>query len=512
MSAVAPYSDIYFCNVPFDSSYNNVCDAANSTNIAALAVYVSSNYSYQRRDSVIRVGCAIDDLVIPGANYVMYRNKAHENKWFYAFIDKLEYEAEAVTLVTIRTDIYQTWRSQATILPCFTVREHVTDDTIGTHVFPEGLETGEMINAGFTRVGLRTFRIVVATTKSWNGSAIGSNIGGGIYHGIYAGCYYYSFASTNIADIGTMISTFVNNSAKDAIMGIFLMPQMILEDRLGKLDDTYACPSLTHTCPARPTTLDGYTPKNNKCLTFPYTYLYGHNNNGGAAMFKFEEFLDTPSMQVVGSLGPNPSVKVYPRNKRHNSGTGESTNMDEALTISGWPMCMYATSAWDNYNATQGAAGMAGMAGSIMATVVGLSSANPVIAVGGVIGAFQSVSQMYQKSVQPPQASGAVAAAPVNLGFSMQDIHFYARTIRREYAEIVDEFFTHYGYKVNRLKIPNVTGRTNWNFVQTIDAAIKGPIPDTDRREFEAILNHGVTIWHTMPNYGNYSLTNGVAT
>ena len=31
---------------------------------------------------------------------------------------------------------------------------------------------------------------------------------------------------------------------------------------------------------------------------------------------------------------------------------------------------------------------------------------------------------------------------------------------------IIDNWFSKYGYKVNKLKIPEISSRTNWNYVQ----------------------------------------------
>lgn len=42
-------------------------------------------------------------------------------------------------------------------------------------------------------------------------------------------------------------------------------------------------------------------------------------------------------------------------------------------------------------------------------------------------------------------------------------------SIKQEYARVIDNFFNMYGYKVNDVKIPNITGRLNWNYVKTVD-------------------------------------------
>ena len=50
---------------------------------------------------------------------------------------------------------------------------------------------------------------------------------------------------------------------------------------------------------------------------------------------------------------------------------------------------------------------------------------------------------------------------------------FYRMSVRQEYAKIIDNYFSMYGYSINEVKIPNITGRTNWNYVKTIECILK---------------------------------------
>lgn len=85
---------------------------------------------------------------------------------------------------------------------------------------------------------------------------------------------------------------------------------------------------------------------------------------------------------------------------------------------------------------------------------------------------------------------------------------FYKMSIKQEYAKIIDNFFSMFGYKVNEVKIPNVTGRQNWNYVKTIDANILGDIPQEDMQKLKDIFNSGVTFWHNPNTFLDYSQSN----
>ena len=79
---------------------------------------------------------------------------------------------------------------------------------------------------------------------------------------------------------------------------------------------------------------------------------------------------------------------------------------------------------------------------------------------------------------------------------------------KTEYLKIIDDYFSMYGYKVNSVKIPNITGRTNWNYVKTINANILGDIPQEDIQELKNMFDNGVTFWHNPNTFLDYSQNN----
>ena len=67
-----------------------------------------------------------------------------------------------------------------------------------------------------------------------------------------------------------------------------------------------------------------------------------------------------------------------------------------------------------------------------------------------------------------------------------------------------------FGYKVNRLKVPNVRGRANWNYVKTVDCYIEANIPQADLNEIKGFFDRGIRLWHNPANFMNYSVNNGI--
>lgn len=76
-------------------------------------------------------------------NYCMYKNSNFGDKWFYAFINRVEYVAPNCTKLYLQTDVWQTWFFDITYGQCFVEREHVNSDKIGKHTIPESVSPSE---------------------------------------------------------------------------------------------------------------------------------------------------------------------------------------------------------------------------------------------------------------------------------------------------------------------------------------------------------------------------------
>ena len=86
--------------------------------------------------------------------------------------------------------------------------------------------------------------------------------------------------------------------------------------------------------------------------------------------------------------------------------------------------------------------------------------------------------------------------------------------IKAEYAKIIDEYFTRFGYKTNLTKVPNINGRTYFNYVQIADSEVigYGEVPNKYMDEINNIFRRGVTIWHDHSNIGDYTVNNSIVT
>lgn len=124
-----------------------------------------------------------------------------------------------------------------------------------------------------------------------------------------------------------------------------------------------------------------------------------------------------------------------------------------------------------------------------------------------------SVLQRRQHQMIPSSVEGQLNSGDVNVASGNNTFHFYKMSIKQEYAKIIDDFFSMFGYKVNEVKIPNITGRQNWNFVKLINPNIEGTeIPEFELNEFKAQMENGITFWHNPQTFRDYSQSNNIIT
>ena len=107
----------------------------------------------------------------------------------------------------------------------------------------------------------------------------------------------------------------------------------------------------------------------------------------------------------------------------------------------------------------------------------------------------------------PPTISNMGNNSLFSYGNAIRGVYICCKTIRPEYRTQLTNYFKMFGYKVNKLEIPNLKSRQNYNYIKTIDANIIGNIPSNDLSAIKGIFDKGVTIWHT-DNVGDYSLSN----
>lgn len=503
--AYTPNTIVRLLSVPIDESQTNqIRFPSRSTQrlyFETTMKFAYTNFTFQRKDSVIRINANIDTLW--ECNYVMYDNLQFTGRWIYAFIMNKEYINDTVTALHIKTDVYQTWMQDCSLKESFVIREHITTDTIGANVQEEGLEIGDLVlNGTNSFAGMGDMDIIIASVTS----SEGTTAPGDIYNNIYSGCYLYG--TTDPDKVGNFIATMEGIGKSASILSIFMVPHLFTEctSTLTLLNPANLNNNVNVAGPSRPGTLDGYTPRNQKLKTFPYSFLYAHNSSGQSAIFKWELHNGTPAFLIFGSVGPNAVYKMIPMDLL--SAGLSQPDYDQGITLAGFPVCAWNSNVYSNWIAQNTGSVVIGLAGGALTLGAGLAAANPMAIAGGALAIGGSLASISSKVMQPPQANGSVNSPNANCSNNWNDFILAPKSIRAGYARILDDFFDMYGYKTNAVKVPNVSGRPYWNYVKTAETNLTGPAPSDDMKELKGIYEKGVTLWHDADNIGNYALNN----
>lgn len=522
---ITPQSDIVLVKSPLElTDINQITFASASAQysyFASLPHVAIDGATYQRKDNIIRFPAPYDDIL--QYNYVMYRNDAYSNKWFYAFIDKMDYINDNLTAVSIKEDVFQTWQFDFQYKATFVEREHVNDDTLGKHTIPENLGSGEYTVDSSSKYEFNyansSFSVMFLVTELIGGIPAWTSSNGRYYNGIWNGLYNFS---VDYGDASHIINGYTNVGKPDAIQSIYVVPTVMtafFDSYTATMDDatfpvriplvnkgTYLVDTHTFT---RPTALDGYTPKNNKMFTSDYCFIYADNNSGQVAKYSWEDFSNTSSAKFTeeGVVGQGCSIKLIPEDYKKLSGENSYTY---GLTATKLPICGWTSDFYTAYMVQNGLNFSLSLANADIGIATGFkSSVSPIPLISSMQQIASTLSDMYKASLAPDQAYGNSSNSDINVGHN-KGITVYVKTVKADVAKSIDDFFSMFGYKVNEVKIPNITGRTNWNYVKTIDCYVGGNIPQDSLNEYKNMLDRGITFWHNPATFMDYSQSNNI--
>lgn len=521
--AITPNSNIKLlkCPIKIDDAnqllFNNLEEqTAYFNNLESIEL---TNATYQRRDSVIRYPAHIDS--IQEFNYCMYQNSNYTNKWFYAFISRMEYVSDTMTFIYIRTDVFQTWMFNIQYMESFVEREHVSNDAIGVNTIPENLETGDFISTNaqpnFSDNLSTCFCLAVTELIDQTTYTYASQI-------MPVGLYYIGIRNLN--DVQTYVRKYDNAGKASAINSVFVIPDSFFSNWItkdgftGLLSYSVNFSYSSDITVPRPNSIGtGYVPKNNKMYVYPYSFLQVSNHSGEIINYKWEDFdLFTPALigsikfRLRGTLTPSGSFKAFPLNYKN-----ILNNNDDTINLGKFPIGAYNSDTYTNWltqnavnNGLQVASGILQVASSPLQALTGNPVGASTSAGSGLLAIAGTIGNIYTHSLLPDNVSGNTNSGDVNFANDLITLEFKRMSIKNEYARVIDDFWSMFGYKVNRVKVPNIRGRRNWNYVKTIDADILGSIPQYDLDEIKGLFNNGLTIWHNPSTFMDYSQNNDI--
>lgn len=517
MAYIAPNTWITLCsNVPLDNSYDHQLTFANvaaqrSYFLSKKVVELSAN-SYQRvMSNKLRIACTMAQAV--QCNYLYFSNDSFENKWFYAFITGWEYINNVTTEITYEIDVFQSFWFDINIKPSFVEREHSNTDIIGENLVDENLEIGDYIENGSTTLMPTAVQDVVAANAcalfftTFNDDADCTPFEGGFASYVYTGLNIIKKETVN--DIQTFVNKAITNNKLDGIIAAYMCPYS---------PNTYDTITWQKQVAKNYTTLDGYTPKNNKLYTYPYNVLR-IRSDADINIYRYEYFESQYcQFNLTGIIVPEPTLSLIPIGYQSISQT--RARLDQRMTLKAFPQIAIDADVFKVYLAQNAASLPTAMISSGIQSGLGVVKSALKMDIGGMAtqvadwgtSIANTLAQLHDIKTKPPQLNGTQSALT---DYALGAKFFFADTltIRAEFARIIDDYFNMFGYATHRVKVPNITGRPYWNYVKTQGIVLDvANAPQPYIQKIIDCFNRGITFWHNPANVGRYDLDNSPVT
>lgn len=551
-------------NTNFDDTYEDVIlfnDEEEQFNyFSGLSSIHFSEYSYQRPEAnYVKVNCDYGSAC--ECTYMMFRNYSHEDRWWYAFIDSVEYINEKTTGVKFHIDVMQSYMFSYELGESFVVREHPKTDNPGDNLVPEGIYYGDYQFTSTTQLSVDGTKcpfginakltpedmcIVIAYNPGFLVDLLNigdvsdyiwkENLYGGVYQGLRFLCMPYTekMGEGAIEFITSKLDALFGSAnilTQGGIVGIYMMPIIFLPPRDG----------VTHTNIRHgmiydaPTSFPGFTPKNKKLLTYPYVTINVSNMRDQGVDYAYEYFNNRKaSFYYEGTLSLNPSCICYPVGYK-----GRSMAVEDGVSIAGYPLVSWGQDGiteWLSNHMFQTAIGVTASAvgayqGAIGDPIGALQSINPSMTLADAR-RFTYESRVGTDIVTTRHAEKASNEAVVKSGIGAvgemitsppspscmnghdllfgntvgKMIRIRRKSILPENARRIDDYFTRYGYATNELKVPELNTRPFWNYIK-----LKAPHFDNIRcpmdvvNKIASVYEKGVTFWRHNAIIGDYT-------
>lgn len=542
-----PTTNLRLLSTPLESDYRNTLwfpnVAAQTAYFTGKTVKTYSAFNYIKKDNTIVVADEVDNLY--NCNYIMYQNANFGQRWFYAFINRMEWASNGSTRLYVSTDVIQTWFFDITYYQSYVDRCHSDTDVAGDNIVPEDFT--DISHGGYHQVGthdLTPREIFLYATCTPSGTATNGEVINGMYSGASK---VIGATTTNPSPLNTQLDEYVKQGTATAV---------------SRIQQTTNQNGAIITFPKRPTYLacmsgtgqSTYYPTNKKILSGAfitcYFQMYGQELefnpeyiNGTSVTLKI---LDDGTSGSLGCMITNYSnAKVsgmlvtttipestwaynqYKNDFNLHSGSNAMYNRRSAMTRSIQREQTAASVVSNGANAVSGvlSAFSASTAASALATSGGslIRQANDVF--NSTVNAYEAYKELqiyntgndaisqdlkYINECYQAPAVGGVASSNVYLAGGETALSYGYKVPPLDIVKRCDKYLSVYGYKQSSYRTINLHARLNWTFIKTIGLNASGNFPDDDMNVIKSAFNNGIFFWNYTSNFGNFDQLNPI--
>ena len=519
-----------YSGVPLDVNHDNIfISDSESAVLSALSqyeIFSQSNLYYIRaEDGHVKVEGNAENLY--SCDYISFNNDSLGGKKFFGFVVKVEYINDITVDISYIIDDVTTWLPYCFFPNTFIERMHTATDNYFEWLQPENFELGEIVKNREESINLSDTNFILLTTMDKNKQPPQSYA---YINGTFCGLNYnYYFSEGAMAqDLADYVGV---QGLEDAIVTLYQTPSRLRpNDAFGEMTVTYLDDNLTEFS-FGDGLLDDYRPRNKKLFSYPYVQIIMSNSEGGVAFYKpelWDDINNVGKFRCCGVNYPKPEVLCFPAYYYK----GQQTEIDYGLVMKEFPVCAVAGNTYSRYWAQNQASikenaeyslkqnelnfvnsGINMTANALMGNAFGaakgaVSGASQVLSSQHIVDSLVAKKTDLQNT--PGQMVGHLGTASLKSGMGAKRFYITKATIRKEIAKSIDDYFTLFGYSINRIMPINLNVRPHWTYLKTVSMNVRGGIPADSKNTINAMFNKGVRVWNTMSEIGNYSLNNGV--
>lgn len=557
MAYVVPSGIIQlFRNINLDNRYMHTIyfanEAAQNTWFTNKIAYNYPAQMYTRHNNnIIKLKVKCD--VVADCTYLRFQNSVG-GKWYYAFITATNYLNENTTEIIFEIDVVQTWFIQGgSLLPCYIERQHATDDTFGINLEAEpiGSDAYDMTEIEVEGVDsdFDSYQVVINTTREPTGTA--AMIKDGIVNG--TDYDYIGVTSGGMAILKNKmiqaLGSWDKNEQKADIVDMYMFPTNFTIGAEGEYHSTRY--QVYHTG-----RFDNYTPKNKKLFAYPYSQLYVTTCDSDNASYRWEYFdgditsgISPAAFDVNATMTGGGLIEMHPV-----SYNGITDNFDAKVVMNNFPKCSWNYDAYQAWIANGGQykakydMNMLQKKGALAIAQGGVSAVSDLLGQGASMASYRAPKKLGMPAGKP--ASEAIQAVStgvsammsieetslsyteardkvafefkdaryepniivgqqvpnISVGYRYLRFRFFNLHVRDDEAKRIDDFFSVYGYAVNKVAVPNLNNRKHWNFIKTKNAQISGNMPASSKAALARIFDGGIFFWRNGDEVGNFNV------
>lgn len=486
----------YYKNINLSDDYSNVCDGIDLANLQPFLVFTDTNISvitHNIESGSFRINRNINDLSY--INYIAILNNSNDRSPIFAFITNLNYIADTVTEVLFNIDLFSTYCQTLDYQDCYIKRMTVNNDAKYLWLQDENLTAGDyVVNSTLEDYTVNWNYGYSAVTNS-----SGVPVSGKTYDKIFSVAEFTG--STAYGPIVEDLQLFNSNDKIDNVCEVMQYPAECGTEGNRVVDVKYI---------SMPSSIDGYTPKNNKLFNYPYVRCLIVSSDGESLELKPELTTD-----IQGRIQYRKDVMVIPIEQivitvGQYSGYNASNNKLDRLFITGFPQVTWSS---DNYRAWLARNKPSRdfqdlvIAGKL---AYGVATNNYIPA---LTEATEVMANRYVENQTAKVTNDQTIHKGSNLGIDVATDTFgvisYVQTIKAKQAELIDNYFNAFGYAINKVSYFSPS-RTRFDYVETSGNIFRrksegSGVPNLAIDRLNSVANSGIRIWHSITelNRGN---------